>query len=369
VEDVKEVMQFYGVQLVQHLSQIIAIPSDPRDRAVEEIINILKDSKFAHEFIELLKTACQKNEWVSQYIGVDKEGRRDWSVGTNRKVREVRDRLFKGANNDKILILDISPLTLAWRETYTGDDKDASTYTNDGKSDSGSSQESEGKQQQDSKLSDTIDMIDMIDNDKYRIVSNATPTATDSSHINDEPQTSIMSKMSIMSTTEALHSIEESGHDQPTNLQEQSTKEIKNDTYKNVGNGDAYRPQFTTGKEILNVNPVSHVTSAQGGADGTVIDIPGQTSAKERERCKQTSLTGEQINVFYQVFNELENASNLHPGSFSSDDRGTVGREELRSRLVLVGKFTANDADWIIKEMQRIRNIKEVMFDTFRRAV
>ncbi|MGC1931300.1 MAG: hypothetical protein WA667_20205 [Candidatus Nitrosopolaris sp.] len=38
VEDAKEVMQFYEVQLVQHLSQIAAIPSDPRDLAVEEII-------------------------------------------------------------------------------------------------------------------------------------------------------------------------------------------------------------------------------------------------------------------------------------------------------------------------------------------
>ena len=62
------------------------------------------------------------------------------------------------------------------------------------------------------------------------------------------------------------------------------------------------------------------------------------------------------------MFNELEN------GSYSSDDKGTIGTEELRSRLVLVGKFTPNDADRIIKEMRRIGNIKEVMFDTFRRA-
>src|ERR1700751_5052645 len=73
VEDAKEVMEFYGVQLVQHLSQIVAIPSDPRDLAVEVIINVLKDSKFKHEFIELLKTACQRNEMVSQYIGFDNE--------------------------------------------------------------------------------------------------------------------------------------------------------------------------------------------------------------------------------------------------------------------------------------------------------
>ena len=126
VEDAKEVIQFYGVQLLQHLSQIIAIPSDPRDLAVEVITNILKDSKFKHEFIELLKTACQRNQWVSQYIGFDNEGKRDWSVGANRRVRQVRDRFTKGAN-DKILILSISPLVLAWRATYAGGGKDAVT--------------------------------------------------------------------------------------------------------------------------------------------------------------------------------------------------------------------------------------------------
>lgn len=94
----------------------------------------------------------------------------------------------------------------------------------------------------------------------------------------------------------------------------------------------------------------------------------GLPSEKERDRCKQSSLTDEQINIFYQVFNELENASNLQPGSFSSDDKGTIGGEELRSRIVSVGKFTANYAEWIVKEMQRIGNIKKVAFDTFRRA-
>ena len=76
-----------------------------------------------------------------------------------------------------------------------------------------------------------------------------------------------MSKMSITSTTEASHSsLEESGYDQPTKFQEKSTEEIKNDTndvYENGHNGDADRPQITTEKEILNVNHVNHVSSAQ----------------------------------------------------------------------------------------------------------
>jgi hypothetical protein len=97
-------------------------------------------------------------------------------------------------------------------------------------------------------------LLDTIDNGKDRIAGNDTPTVT--SHINDEPQTSIMSIMSITSTTEASHSsLEESGYDQPTKFHEKSTDEIKDDTNdvsKNGHNGDAERPQITTEKEILN---------------------------------------------------------------------------------------------------------------------
>lgn len=67
--------------------------------------NVLRDSKFKYEFIELLKIACQRNEWISKCIGR--------GVGTNRRVRQVRDRITKGANNDEILIISISPLVLA----------------------------------------------------------------------------------------------------------------------------------------------------------------------------------------------------------------------------------------------------------------
>lgn len=96
---------------------------------------------------------------------------RDWSVGTNRRVRQVRDRFTKGANNDKILIMS----------TSDGDDKDAITHCNDGEGGGGTSQ---GEFE--------IDTIDTIDNDKNRIIGNDaatdTITATDSSPISEERQ-------------------------------------------------------------------------------------------------------------------------------------------------------------------------------------
>jgi hypothetical protein len=49
--------------------------------------NVLRDSKFEYKFVELLKIACQRNEWVSKCIGFDNESKRDCSVGTNRLAR------------------------------------------------------------------------------------------------------------------------------------------------------------------------------------------------------------------------------------------------------------------------------------------
>jgi hypothetical protein len=90
-------------------------------------------------------------------------------------VRQVRDRFTKGANNDKILIISISLLVLAWHTIYDGDEKDAITRCNDGEGGGGIS-----------KGEFEIDMIDTIDNDKNGIIGNEaatdTITATDKSY-------------------------------------------------------------------------------------------------------------------------------------------------------------------------------------------
>jgi hypothetical protein len=83
--------------------------------------NVLRDSKFKYEFIELLKIACQRNEWVSKCIGFDNESKRDWSVGTNRRVRQVRDRFTKAT--DTITATDSSPISeerQTWRAIHHG---------------------------------------------------------------------------------------------------------------------------------------------------------------------------------------------------------------------------------------------------------
>jgi DNA replicative helicase MCM subunit Mcm2 (Cdc46/Mcm family) len=124
-EDANDVMKFYNEQL-KHYAQVSNIPSDPRDFAYEEVIKKLTGQKFKSEFMELLQAVCKDNVYVDQYtMKLNEEGKRDWHVKTNIKVRQIRNKFTKGPKNDKILILNISPLVLAWRETYEGSDKDA----------------------------------------------------------------------------------------------------------------------------------------------------------------------------------------------------------------------------------------------------
>ncbi|MGC2575575.1 MAG: hypothetical protein WA364_29060 [Candidatus Nitrosopolaris sp.] len=97
-------------------------------------------------------------------------------------MRQVRDRFIKVANNDKILIISISPLVLAWHTIYDGDDKDAITHCNDSEGGGGTSN---GEFE--------IDTLDTLDNDKNGIIGNEaatdTITAADSNPISEECQT------------------------------------------------------------------------------------------------------------------------------------------------------------------------------------
>jgi DNA replicative helicase MCM subunit Mcm2 (Cdc46/Mcm family) len=132
-EDAREVIEFYDKQL-KYWSQIATdIPSDPRDLAYQEINKKLDGQPFKSEFIELLKAVCKDNVNINEYVmKIDKgTGKRthDWNVETNRKVRDIRDKFIKGPKDDRILRLNISPLTLAWKETYIGNETDVTDAT------------------------------------------------------------------------------------------------------------------------------------------------------------------------------------------------------------------------------------------------
>jgi DNA replicative helicase MCM subunit Mcm2 (Cdc46/Mcm family) len=313
VDDVEDVIEFYNVQLL-HLSQLVAVPIDPRDLAFEEIINTIKgSSSFRHEFIELVKTVRKKNVFIREYIGDDLH------VKTNRKLREIRNRFVKLGDN-RILILSISPLILVWKDSFRGSDMDIPNKRRD---DNATSQEESREEFE----SDTGDMSDRDkkgnneENESDKVI-HTIPLATTHKDI-----TSHVTPVTPVTSTET----------------------------------------GTTTDTSHTSNTEKRVDRDRGGED-IDMDIADLCSAKERDRCKLIPLTDEQVNNFYRVLIKLETESNLQPGSYSSDDKGTIGGKELRNRLVLSGQFAADDANRIVKEIQRIGNIKKVAFDTFRRA-
>jgi hypothetical protein len=290
-----------------------SVPIDPRDLAFEEIINTIKGSSFRHEFIELVKTVRKKNVFIREYIGDDLH------VKTNRKLREIRNRFVKLGDN-RILILSISPLILAWKDSFRGSDMDIPNKRRD---DNATSQEESREEFE----SDTGDMSDRDkkgnneENESDKVI-HTIPLATTHKDI-----TSHVTPVTPVTSTET----------------------------------------GTTTDTSHTSNTEKRVDRDRGGED-IDMDIADLCSAKERDRCKLIPLTDEQVNNFYRVLIKLETESNLQPGSYSSDDKGTIGGKELRNRLVLSGQFAADDANRIVKEIQRIGNIKKVAFDTFRRA-
>jgi hypothetical protein len=74
----------------------------------------------------------------------------------------------------------------------------------------------------------------------------------------------------------------------------------------------------------------------------------------------------ERLVLFDTIFDELADESKAI--ATMDADKSTVGRDELRKRLVLTGKFNTKDALTIIDEMIQIKKIEEVMLNTYRKA-
>jgi predicted transcriptional regulator len=122
-DDVKTVAELFKEQAKEHLSKIIIVPDNPKVLAVEEMVKVLVGSNFKHEWTELLDKVCKKDtensKYVLEYIGKIDVLKNSW------KLRGIREELarYVYSNRDKILVLSLHPLTLAWRATYTGGDK------------------------------------------------------------------------------------------------------------------------------------------------------------------------------------------------------------------------------------------------------
>lgn len=316
VDDVNDVMEFYNEQLL-HLSKLVSIPRNPCELAYEEIVNSFKGSAFKHEFIECVKTVQKKNIFLRVYIG------EDYRVSHNRHLREIRDRFVKFEDN-RILIISLSPLTLAWMDSYKGGETSISIRNQEDKNNDNKKEEDSTVKESENDTSDTSDGDTIDTNWRNEVPPRPLVPITTG---DEDMESCVIPVIPVI----------------PVTPQKVATTTVSNSSSK---------PAYT--------NMVD-----QNSPCNAVLLL----SVKEKERCKQTNLTDEQVNVFYQAFNELEYASNHgYPGSYSSNDKGTVGGEELRLRIVSSDNFTADDANWIVDEIQRVGNIKKEAFDTFKRT-
>src|SRR5919202_43133 len=95
-------------------------------------------------------------------------------------------------------------------------------------------------------------------------------------------------------------------------------------------------------------------------------DIASEMAEQETPTSNDYAFAYEKMIMFDKVFDELVRESQV--SAKMEADKDTVGRGELRNRLVLTGVFDLKDASSIIDIMLRIKRIKQVKWDTYRRA-
>jgi replicative DNA helicase Mcm len=114
--DAKDAMEFYNAAIYQYLESTVSIPADPKDIAVVEFTNILKESHFAFSLEGLAKEACEKDQYVKSYLlgNIDNKTinlNSFLKIETNRKLRSVYDLLLENPNIKRV---NEKPIALQW---------------------------------------------------------------------------------------------------------------------------------------------------------------------------------------------------------------------------------------------------------------
>ena len=102
--DASETMKFYNV-ILQQLSSIVALPSNPRDVTYEECLGIIRECRFPIAFEEVIKSACENNPQVSRYLG-SRSKLRD-----NVKLRPILEML---QNHSQVKMVRMKPAVLEY---------------------------------------------------------------------------------------------------------------------------------------------------------------------------------------------------------------------------------------------------------------
>jgi DNA replicative helicase MCM subunit Mcm2 (Cdc46/Mcm family) len=107
--DAKETMQFYNYILLQ-LDKIVELPSNPRDLAYQECLDILKRSDTGIAFEELIHIACKRNKQVERYIG------KSFRLEDNKKLRAILDMI---RNHSHVNEIQMRPVALQYMHVHS----------------------------------------------------------------------------------------------------------------------------------------------------------------------------------------------------------------------------------------------------------
>jgi hypothetical protein len=102
--DAKETIDFYNI-ILQQLDKVVASPTNPRDTAYNECLNVLMESPYPLADEEMFKTACARNTQVGLYIG------KSFKLENNKKLRPIMNML---QNHSRVKIVQMKPIVLQY---------------------------------------------------------------------------------------------------------------------------------------------------------------------------------------------------------------------------------------------------------------
>ena len=106
-DDAKEAISFYNVMLLDY-QKTTEVPESPRDAACNECIRILQEERAAVAFEELIRQACQNNEYVRSYVYFRN---RSLKMRQNIRVKNIYEMLKVNPNIKRV---QEKPAVLQW---------------------------------------------------------------------------------------------------------------------------------------------------------------------------------------------------------------------------------------------------------------
>jgi len=106
-DDAREVIEFYN-NILQQYQQAVSVPVNPRDVTFSECLKILREIEIAISLDELLKQACQNNNYIKRYLTLRNKSLR---LTDNRKVRAIYEMLLNHTNVKRV---QEKPVVLQW---------------------------------------------------------------------------------------------------------------------------------------------------------------------------------------------------------------------------------------------------------------